>query len=157
MAFRLLIAEPHVEFRQTVREVVEAARRLLPVELEVVEASTPAETQARLAAGQPHALLLDWDIAAEATPLFLGEMQRTTPDLRVLVMLPGGSAQYRAAIWTAGACAGIPRDRMDGEWLATAICIMRRAMERETRLWQRVAARCPVLREAPPGPEVGVR
>ncbi|MDR7482309.1 MAG: hypothetical protein QN183_10550 [Armatimonadota bacterium] len=159
MAFRLLIAEPHVEFRQTVREVVEATRPLLPVDLEVAEAATLADTHARLAGWRPHALLLDWDIAADATPLLLNALQHDTPGLRVLVMLPGGAPQYRAAVWTAGACAGIPRDRLDGEWLATAVCLVRRAMEREAHLWQRAVARCPVLHEAHAGtdPEVAMR
>ncbi|MDR7554614.1 MAG: hypothetical protein QN157_03315 [Armatimonadota bacterium] len=157
VAFRLLIAEPHPELQQTVAEVVAAARSLLPLDLEVADAATPAEVRARVATWRPHAVLLDWDIAVDATPRFVDEMCHHTPDLRVLVLLPASESQYRAAVWDAGACAGIPRDRMDGEWLATAVCLVRRAMERERGLWHRAVARCPVLRELPQDLEVGAR
>jgi|DewCreStandDraft_2_1066082.scaffolds.fasta_scaffold02738_5 DNA-binding NarL/FixJ family response regulator len=157
MAFRLLIAEPHLALQEAVREVVAAGRPLLPLDLEVADAATLAEVRARVAAWRPHAVLLDWDIAADATPQFVREMGRHAPDLRILVMLPASEPRYRAAIWDAGACAGIPRDRMDGEWLATVVCLMRRAMEREGRLWHRAVARCPVLRELPQDLEVAAR
>jgi len=61
-------------------------------------------------------VLLDWEIAVDATPQFVDEMCRHAPGLRILVMLPASEPQYRAAIWHAGARPGIPRDRMDGEW-----------------------------------------
>jgi DNA-binding NarL/FixJ family response regulator len=69
----------------------------------------------------------------------LRSLQTEFPDLRVLVLLPGEGREYRAAAWRAGACACVPRDRIDPEWLQAMLCVMSRAKEREMRIRRQVA------------------
>lgn len=147
MELRLLVAEGDPEFRKTLRELGDTARGYLPIEVEIGETGSEAATQERVAAWRPDAVLLDWNIAGEATPAFIGALQTVHPEVRVLVLLPGSLPEYRRAVWEAGGCAGIPRDRVEAEWLATALCIMRRAMQREERLRTRVRQLCPVMAE----------
>lgn len=147
MAFRLLVAERNAEFLQTLEELTGAVRGALPIDLEVREVVSAHDTSAVLREWRPDALLLDWNIAAEQTVPFLGELQVQLPGIRIMVMLPETAGEYRRAVWAAGACAGIPRDRLDAECLATALCIMQRAKLRETALRNRVIEACPSLAE----------
>ncbi|MBI4277967.1 MAG: hypothetical protein HY660_05875 [Armatimonadetes bacterium] len=147
MAFHLLLAEKDAEFRRTLVELVQAVRVRLPVALDCDVTSSPEETREQVARRQPDALLLDWHIAAEGTPEFIRDLQALDPGIRILVLLPGDARQYRLAVWAAGACAGIPRERVEAEWLTTAVCIMQRAMQREANLRARVIRACPGLAE----------
>lgn len=147
MGFSLLLAECDPEFRVVLRELTRAVQDLLPIDLAVNEAGSLDETQERIRTGKPDAVLLDWNVARETTPGFVAELQVSSPGIRVMVMLPGYASAYRRAVWDAGACASIPRDRLEAEWLATAVCIMQRAKMREANLRQRIAQACPVVAE----------
>lgn len=147
VAFLLLVAECDAEFRKTLREMTGAVRAALPIDLEVQEAASASETRTMLQDWRPDALLLDWNVAVEGTVPFVQELQGLVPGIRIMVMLPEAAGEYRRAVWAAGACAGVPRDRLDAECLATAICIMQRAKMRETALRSRVRELCPVMAE----------
>lgn len=147
MAFRLLLAEKDPEFRRTLLELSQAVVDLLPIDLSVREAGSMAQTREEVTGWQADGVLLDWNIAVHGTTGFIEELQVLSPGLRVLAMLPSHAGAYRRAVWTAGACGSIPRDRLDPEWLATAVCIMTRAMQREARLKTRVRELCPVMAE----------
>lgn len=148
MTFRLLIAEPHAEFRKTLLQVADAARSVLPLALEVAEADSATEAWQGLARWRPDAVLLGWDIAGDATPVFIRKLQKRWPGIRVLALVPDTLPEYRKTLWAAGACAGIPRDRVDGEWLAAAVCIMRRALDREAVLRARAIQLLQAIPEA---------
>ncbi len=147
MAFFLLVAECDADFRETLREMTGAVRAALPIDLEVQEATSASETRVTLQERRPDALLLDWNVTAEGTVPFVQELQGLAPGIRIMVMLPEAAGEYRRAVWAAGACAGMPRDRLDAECLATAICIMQRAKMRETALRSRVRELCPATAE----------
>ncbi len=137
--FRILVAAGNAEFRNTLRELTDTALDLLPIGVEVEETSSLDQTRERLVAWSPDALVLDWSLVPADVPGALRSLQIEHPDLRVLVLLPGSGLEYRAAAWSAGACACVPRDRVDPEWLQAMLCVMNRAKEREARIRSRVA------------------
>ncbi|MDR7418601.1 MAG: hypothetical protein QN178_06795 [Armatimonadota bacterium] len=139
MAFRILIAAGNPDYLASLRELTEAARAFLPINLEVVEARTLDETRRRLADSAPDALMADWSLVPEQTLAAVRALVAEQPELRVLLLLPDVRREYREAAWSAGACACVPRDRIDPEWLQAMLCVMNRAKEREARLRQRVA------------------
>lgn len=139
MVFRVLIAAGNPEFRQSLRELTDTTRTLLPIGPEVEEASSLAHARERLATWNPDALLLDWHLIPTDMPATLRGLLAEHPDLRVLVLLPEAGREYRTAAWSAGACACVPRDRVDPEWLQAMLCIMNRAKEREARIRSWVA------------------
>jgi DNA-binding NarL/FixJ family response regulator len=139
MAFRVLIATGNPDFRQTLRELTDTTCSLLPIGIEIEETSSLAHARERLAIWNPDALLLDWHLIPTDVPETLRGMLAEHPDLRVLVLLPGSGREYRLAAWSAGACACVPRDRIDPEWLQAMLCVMNRAKEREVRIRGRVA------------------
>jgi DNA-binding NarL/FixJ family response regulator len=147
MTFRLLVAEKDPEFCRTLLEVSRTVVDLLPIDLSVRDARSMAQVRTDVTGWQADAVLLDWNIADHDTPAFIKELQTLSPGLRVLTLLPASVIEYRRTVWEAGACASIPRDRLDPEWLATAVCIMTRAMQREARLKARVRELCPVMAE----------
>lgn len=55
-------------------------------------------------------------------------------NLRVVVLLPQAQMQYRMSVWRAGAWASISHESLDSEWLADILCLVKRSMERETKL-----------------------
>jgi DNA-binding NarL/FixJ family response regulator len=150
VAFLLLMAERDAEFRRTLAEMMDVVRAILPVDLEVREASSAPETRAALTDWRPDALLLDWNVAAEGTVAFVRELQDLAPGIRIMVMLPEAAGEYRRAVWAAGACAGLPRDRLDAECFAAALCIMQRAKHREAALRSRPTEPGPVCAEVSP-------
>lgn len=150
MSFLLVVAEGDAEFRKTVGEMTGAVRAALPFAIEVREGASAPEIRALLAEWHPDALLLDWNVAAEGTVPFLRQLQGMAPGVRILVMLPEASGEYRRAVWDAGACAGVPRDRLDAECLAAAVCIMQRAKLREAALRSRPTEPSPVCVEVSP-------
>jgi DNA-binding NarL/FixJ family response regulator len=139
MAFRILIAAGNPDYLASLRQLTEAARAFLPIHLEVVEARTLDETRRRLADATPDALMADWSLVPEQTLAAIKALVAEQPELRVLLLLPDVRREYREAAWSAGACACVPRDRIDPEWLQAMLCVMNRAKEREARLRQRVA------------------
>jgi DNA-binding NarL/FixJ family response regulator len=147
MAFLLLVAERDAEFRRTLGEMMEALQAILPIDLEVREAVSAQQTRALLKDWSPDALLLAWNVAGDGTVPFLHELRGLAPSIRIMVMPPEAAREYRGAVWAAGACAGVPRDRIDAECLATAVCIMQRAKLREEALRAQVKELCPVEAE----------
>ncbi|MCB0035826.1 MAG: response regulator transcription factor [Anaerolineales bacterium] len=79
-------------------------------------------------------ILLDWELAQEDTPELVSQILDSNPQLRVVAMLPLNNRQYRQRVWEAGACNGIPKEHMDQEWLATVLCLMTRAIQREQKI-----------------------
>jgi DNA-binding NarL/FixJ family response regulator len=138
VAFRLLLAAGHDEYRQSLRELIETARGLLPVPLEVDEAASVEEARERLRATATDAMLADWSLAGADTLAAVRGLLVEHPDLRVLVLIPDVRRQYREAAWSVGACACVPRERIDPEWLQAMLCVMNRAKEREARICGRV-------------------
>jgi CheY-like chemotaxis protein len=147
VAFLLLVAERDAEFRRTLSEMMEALQAILPIDLEVREAASAQQTRVLLKDWNPDALLLDWNVAGDGTVPFLHELRGLAPGICILVMPPDAAGEYRGAVWAAGACAGVPRDRIDAESLATAVCIMQRAKLREEALRTQVRELCPVAAE----------
>ena len=92
-----------------------------------------------LVALTPDALMADWSLVPGQTLAAIKALVAEQPELRVLLLLPDVRREYREAAWGAGACACVPRDRIDPEWLQAMLCVMNRAKEREARLRQRVA------------------
>lgn len=138
MAFRILLAAGHDDYRRSLRELIEAARALLPVPLEVDEAASVEGARERLASAATDALLVDWSLAGADTLAAVRGLLAEHPDLRVLVLIPDVRRQYREAAWSVGACACVPRERIDPEWLQAMLCVMSRAKEREARAHRRV-------------------
>ncbi|MDR7522903.1 MAG: hypothetical protein QN168_10600 [Armatimonadota bacterium] len=139
MAFRVLVAAADPGFRSALRDLAEATRALLPVPIEVEDAATLAQARDRLAAWSPDVLLLDWHLVPSGLLGALEGLAVEHPGLRLLVLLPESSREYRAAAWQAGACACVPRDRIDPEWLQAILCVMHRAKEREAQIRRQVA------------------
>lgn len=134
MEFRLLVATENSEFGKTLRELTEAARAMLPIQLEVLHASSLDQVRERLVMWHPDALMLDWNPAQANMMRTLTGLLAEHPGLRVMVLLPDSAQEYREAVWSAGACACIPRDRTDPEWLQAVLCVMNRARDREARI-----------------------
>jgi len=134
MEFRLLVATENSEFGKTLRELTEAARAMLPIQLEVLHASSLDQVRERLVTWRPDALMLDWNPAQANMMGALADLLADHADLRVMILLPDSAREYREAVWRAGACACIPRDRADPEWLQAVLCVMNRARDREARI-----------------------
>lgn len=139
MALRVLVAAGNDGFRVALGELAEAARDLLPTRIEVEQASTLEGARERLAAWTPDVLLLDWYLVSTGVLAALQDLTAVHPGLRTLVLLPDSGREYREAAWNAGACACVPRDRIDPEWLQAILCAMNRAKEREERIRRHVA------------------
>jgi DNA-binding NarL/FixJ family response regulator len=116
--------------------ILSSALCLTPLDVQFSEVTDRTALLARLDQDVDDVVLLDWQIAEAATPALVEEILQRCPRLRVVVLLPQSSRQYRRLVWEAGACNGIPKEFMDQEWLSTVLCIMHRAMEREKKLLQ---------------------
>ena len=139
MAFRILIAAGNPEYRTSLRELADATRGFLPIGLEVEEAASIAETQERLRTWSPDALMVDWSLVPEGVLGAIRSVVAEHPELRILLLLPDVRHEYREAAWAVGACACVPRERIDPEWLQAILCVMNRAKEREMRIRSQVA------------------
>jgi DNA-binding NarL/FixJ family response regulator len=128
------MAAGNAEFRRTLHELVDAARALLPIEIETAETSSVEQTREQIAEWGPDALLLDWSLAPSGMLDVVRDILAGDPELRLLVLLPETGREYREAVWRAGACACLPRHRADAEWLQAVLCVMYRARQREARL-----------------------
>lgn len=134
MVFKLLVATEDSEFGKTLRELTDAACALLPVRVDALHASSLGQVRELLATWRPDALMLDWNAAHAGMIGALASMLVEHPGLRVMVLLPDSAREYREAVWNVGACACIPRDRADPEWLQAVLCVMNRARDREARI-----------------------
>lgn len=133
MKIRLLIGAPDPESLALYRTVLGRALELLPLDIVAEDAAARSEVTERVAAGEVDVLLLDWTLAGADTPGYLRELVAADRRLRTIVALPLQMRQYRACLWEAGACAGLPKEHLDQEWLLSMLCLIGRAMEREER------------------------
>ncbi len=138
-ALRVLVAAGDERFRGALGELAEASRSLLPTQIEVEQVSSLEAVRERLGARAPDVLILDWYLAAADVLTAIQELAQEYPGLRTLVLLPDSGREYREAAWNAGACACVPRDRIDPEWLQAILCVMNRAKEREEKIRRQVA------------------
>jgi hypothetical protein len=83
--------------------------------------------------------LLDWPLAGSGSPDLVRAVFRVNPRLRVIALLPNHPRQYRQCLWKAGACSSIPKERLDQEWISSALCLINRAMQREAKLLEQVS------------------
>jgi hypothetical protein len=134
VSIRLVIAAPDPESIALYDGLLEHALRLLPLDITVDHVRTCADLAERARAHEDDVLLLDWLLAGGETPQYLRELLALHPRLRTLVIMPLDLRQYRACLWNAGACVGLPKEHLDHEWLLSMLCLMSRAMEREARL-----------------------
>lgn len=141
VSFRLLLASENPGFMETLRELADSARALMPVGLEIRTSSPDVSLGEEIASWGPDALMLDWSPVDTGVMEELRSVLAGNPGLRVLVLLPGSGREYREAVWGAGACACIPRDRADPEWLQAVLCVMNRAKQREEQVWAEQEAR----------------
>ena len=138
MLIRLLLATTNPEFVQLMQGVLDSALQLVCLDVVLAVTSDRSTLLDRVGRGVDDVVLLDWEIDQGETPHLVSEILKTNPKMRVVAMLPLSHRQYRQLVWDAGACNGIPKEHVDQEWMATVLCIMQRAMEREHRLLQTV-------------------
>jgi DNA-binding NarL/FixJ family response regulator len=133
MLMRLLFTALDRESLDLMHTTLDAALCLAPVDVFVAEVRSREALLARLDTPQDDIVILDWQIAGPETPDLVREILSRNSLLRVVALLPDHLRQYRQQVWEAGACNGIPKEHIDQEWLATVLCIMHRAMEREAK------------------------
>jgi DNA-binding NarL/FixJ family response regulator len=134
MNMQLLIAAPDVESIELYDRLLDHALRLLPLDIAVCHVRTRADLTARAVAHEGDVLILDWLLAGAETPDYLRQLLAFHPRLRTIVVMPLDLRQYRACLWQAGACVGLPKEHLDHEWLLSMLCLMNRAMAREARV-----------------------
>jgi len=134
MKIRLVIATPSAESLNLLHSLLDAALQIVPFEIEAHDVNSLAELSRRNVAHLDDLLLFDWQLANGNTPDYLGDLAALNPNLRMITILPLHLRQYRQCLWDAGACTSIPKENMDQEWLASVLCLIHRAMEREERL-----------------------
>lgn len=134
MRIRLVIAAPDAENRKLLHSLLDAALQIVPFQIDTHDVDTLDELSRRNAAHLDDLLLLDWQLANGNTPDYLRGLAALNPSLRMIAILPLHLRQYRQCLWDAGACTSIPKENMDQEWLASVLCLIHRAMEREERL-----------------------
>jgi DNA-binding NarL/FixJ family response regulator len=131
MRLRLLIAAPDANSIDLYRSLLESALDLLPLDIAVRYVTSRAELTRDVALHEADAMLLDWLLAGPETPAYVRELIALDPRLRTIIVMPLQLRQYRACLWDAGACVGVPKEHLDQEWLLSMLCLMNRAMERE--------------------------
>ncbi len=130
---RLLLATPDREMLSLMRSLLDAAMELVPL---AISTEAVADQQALLQRAALHSddvILLDWQLAGAGSPDLVRAIFASHPRARVVALLPDQLRQYRQRIWDAGACTSIPTERLDQEWLSSALCIMSRAIAREAQ------------------------
>jgi DNA-binding NarL/FixJ family response regulator len=132
-AMRLLMATPNSEMLGLMRSLLNAALDLVPLDVKAESVADQGALLERAAAHTDDIILLDWQLAGAGSPDLVRAIFATDPRARVVALLPDQLRQYRQRIWEAGACSSIPTERLDQEWLSSALCIMSRAMAREAR------------------------
>lgn len=134
MIIRLLFATSDDGTRALLHSLLDSAAQLLCPQVALIEVKTQDALLSRADAALDDVILLDWTMAGAATPELVRSLLARNPQLRTVVLLPQGMRQYRQEVWSAGACNSIPKEHMDQEWLASILCVMYRAMQREARL-----------------------
>lgn len=130
---RLLLATPNSETLGLMRSLLDAALCLVPLDVEADSVADQAALLQRAALHRDDVILLDWQLAGAGSPDLVRAIFEVHPRARVVALLPDQLRQYRQRIWDAGACSSIPTERLDQEWLSSALCIMSRAMAREAQ------------------------
>ena len=133
MLLRLLLITPSPAFHDLFSRVLDKALELTGLEAVLHAVPDLEQLETRLALDADDVIFLDWDSAGSETPNLVRHILTAQPRLRLVAMLPFSHRQYRREVWEAGACNGIPKEHVDQEWMATVLCIMQRAMEREQR------------------------
>ncbi|MBK8047444.1 MAG: response regulator transcription factor [Anaerolineales bacterium] len=131
---RLVFATPDADTLGVLHSMLRAAQQLTCPTVTTVDIESTPALHARIESRSDDVVLLDWALAEEATSELVHKILSLNPQLRVVVLLPLDMRQYRQQVWDAGACNSIPKEYMDQEWLASILCVMYRAMQREARL-----------------------
>jgi DNA-binding NarL/FixJ family response regulator len=134
MHMRVLLATPDDETLALMQALLEAALQLVPLTIKVHSARTPEDLLQRARLDLDDIVLLDWPLAGAESPDLVRAVFQVNPRMRVIALLPDHPRQYRQCLWEAGACSSIPKERLDQEWISSALCLMNRAMQREARL-----------------------
>jgi DNA-binding NarL/FixJ family response regulator len=140
MSIRLLIATADDEWGKLYRSLVDHALRLLPLDIVAREVTSQESLTRSVRDHEADVVLLDWLVAEAATPDYLRELLALDPSLRTIVTMPLHLRQYRACLWEAGACVGVPKEHLDQEWVLSMLCLITRAMAREARVRDDVLA-----------------
>lgn len=136
---RILLATPDSDTLDLMRSLLDVALGLVPLEVAAEHIDSQDALLRRVALRRDDVILLDWQLAGAGTPDMVRRIFTFQPLIRVIALLPDQLRQYRQRIWDAGACCSIPLERIDQEWLSSALCIMSRALAREA---QAVGAPC---------------
>lgn len=134
MSIHLVLAAPNPDTLDLLHQLLDAALALIRHDLVLSEARSQDELIDRVEMYIDDVILLDWDLAGRDTPDLVRDVLSRNPRLRTMVLLPQDLRQYRQTLWDAGACVSIPKELIDQEWLSTALCLMRRAIDRENKL-----------------------
>jgi CheY-like chemotaxis protein len=131
---RILLATPDSDTLDLMSSLLDVALGLVPLDVCTVHIAEQNTLQQQTTLQHDDVILLDWQLAGADTPDFVRQIFAIQPLIRVIALLPDHLRQYRQRIWEAGACCSIPLERIDQEWLSSALCIMSRAIDREARL-----------------------
>lgn len=130
---RLLLATPNSAMLELMHSLLDAAMSLVPLDVSAEAVTDQEALLQRAALHSDDVILLDWQLAGAGSPDLVRAIFKANPRARVMALLPDQLRQYRQRIWDAGACSSIPTERLDPEWLSSALCIMSRAMAREAQ------------------------
>ncbi len=134
MPIRVCVAAADQESQEMMSVLFQEALKLVCHDLSVAQARTRGEVVQRTQANSDDVVFLDWSLVGAETPALVREMVRRNARIRTVVLLPEQQRQYRQVLWEAGACSSIPKEYLDQEWISSALCLIRRAMEREARV-----------------------
>jgi len=134
MSMRVLLATPDDETLTLMQSLLAAALQLVPLTITTQAVRTPEDLIQRARLALDDVVLLDWPFAGPDSPDLVRALFQANQHLRVIALLPGQPRQYRQRLWEAGVCSSIPKERLDQEWISSALCLMSRAIEREQRL-----------------------
>ena len=134
MSMRVLLATPDDETLTLMQSLLAAALQLVPLTITIQAVRTPEDLLRRAHLALDDVVLLDWPLAGPDSPDLVRALFQANQRLRVIALLPGQPRQYRQCLWDAGACSSIPKERLDQEWISSALCLMSRALGREQRL-----------------------
>lgn len=134
MSMRVLLATPDDETLALMQSLLAAALQLVPLAISTQAVRAPEDLVQRARMALDDVVLLDWPLAGPDSPDLVRALFQANQNLRIIALLPGQPRQYRQCLWDAGACSSIPKERLDQEWISSALCLMSRAIERERRL-----------------------
>jgi DNA-binding NarL/FixJ family response regulator len=139
MKIRLLIGAADDDSLELYATLLNSALDLVPLDVIARHVRGRHEISERVAAGEADVLLLDWSVANGDTCEYVRELLAADRRLRTIIATPLSMRQYRACLWEAGACVGLPKEHLDQEWLLSMLCLITRAMEREDRVRRELA------------------